>query len=238
MPLSYPDATLPHDWHLDPKRIPVPAALRTTRAHAEEVRRRRALLTSEQRADPHFAVDSPNWARWFAFEHEEARRRDVDHSLPPPTLVVRDEDQEAEAAYQAAIKESEEEERWREADEAAFEAAMAEAMALSAAGDCVVPPVAPPSPPKAEPEEPAYLERYSWTGVVREWVSAPPIWLGATEKQEAAYLDHWRRVRLAEERREGERLQMLEREAEEEARQAQAAAAKPDITVVWNTAFP
>ena len=31
---------------------------------------------------------------------------------------------------------------------------------------------------------------------------------------------------------------MLEREAEEEARQAQAAAAKPDITAVWNTAFP
>ena len=53
---------------------------------------------------------------------------------------------------------------------------------------------------------------------MREWVSAPPIWLGATKEQEAAYLDHWRRVRLAEERREGVRLQMLEREAKEEAR--------------------
>ena len=53
---------------------------------------------------------------------------------------------------------------------------------------------------------------------MREWVSAPPIWLGAAEKQEAAFLDHWRRVRLAEERREGVRLQMLEREAKEEAR--------------------
>ena len=31
---------------------------------------------------------------------------------------------------------------------------------------------------------------------------------------------------------------MLEREAGEEARQAQAAAAKPNIAVVWNTAFP
>ena len=46
---------------------------------------------------------------------------------------------------------------------------------------------------------------------MREWVSAPPIWLGATK--------------------------MLEREAEEEARQAQAAA-QPDIAAFWNTAFP
>ena len=73
MPLPYPDATLPHDWHLDSERIQVPAAPRSARAHAEEVRRRWALLTEEQRADPRFAVDSLNWARWFAFEHEEAR---------------------------------------------------------------------------------------------------------------------------------------------------------------------
>ena len=76
-PLPYPDVTLPHDWHLDPDRIPVPAAPRTARAHAEEVRRRRALLTPEQRLDKAYATDSPNWARWFAFEHEEARRRGV-----------------------------------------------------------------------------------------------------------------------------------------------------------------
>ena len=85
MPLPYPDVTLPHDWYLDPERIPVPAAPRT-------------LLSEEQRADPHFTADSPNWARWFAFEHEEARRcgaHGVDHNLPPPVLVVRDEDQEA-----------------------------------------------------------------------------------------------------------------------------------------------
>ena len=111
MPLPYPDATLPHDWHLDPERIPVPVAPQTVRAHAEEVRRRRALLTPEQLAEPHYAVDSPNWARWFAFEHEEATRRyvrGVDRSLPPSPLVVCDEDQEAEDAYQAPIKESEE----------------------------------------------------------------------------------------------------------------------------------
>ena len=66
---------------------------------------------------------------------------------------------------------------------------MAQALTLSAVGDCVLPPVAPPSPPrcrvKAEPEpqlepEPSPIERYSWTGVVREWVRAPPVWVRAT----------------------------------------------------------
>ena len=47
-----------------------------------------------------------------------------------------------------------------------------------------------------------------------------------------------RRVRLAEEHREGERLEMVERKAEEEAQQAQAAAAQPDIAALWNTTFP
>ena len=116
----------------------------------------------------------------------------------------------------------------------------------AAPAQAAAPAEAAPAPPSEVPPpavEPAPRERYSWTGVVREWVSAPPIWLGATEKQEAAYLDHWRRVRLAEERWEGERLQMLEREAKEEARQAQAeaaqvAAAQPDIAALWNTAFP
>ena len=48
----------------------------------------------------------------------------------------------------------------------------------------------------------------------------------------AVYLEHWRQIRVAEERRDGEYLEMLERdleeeqrEAEEEARQAAAAQA-------------
>ena len=161
--------------------------------------------------------------------------REVDCSVPPPPLVVREEDQAAEDAYQADLaavyRESEEDERRRaeaaEAEEEArYEAAMARALALSAAGDSVVPPVAPPSPIKPEPErEPSPIERYSWTGVVREWVRAPSVWMGATPAQEAAYLEHWRQIRVAEERRDGEYLEMLERysEAEEEARQATAA---------------
>ena len=48
-PLSYPDVTLPHDWHLDPERIPVPPTPRSPRAHAEEVRRQWAFLMPEQR---------------------------------------------------------------------------------------------------------------------------------------------------------------------------------------------
>ena len=92
---------------------------------------------------------------------------------------------------------------------------MAHAIALSTAGDCVLLPMAPPSPPrrrvKSEPEprpepepEPSPIERYSWMGVVREWVRTPPVWVGATPAQEAAYLEHWRQIQVAEERRNGE----------------------------------
>ena len=98
----------------------MPTAPLSARAHAEEVRRRRALLTPEQRRGQAYATDSPNWARWFAFEHEEARRRgvrEVDRSVPPPLLVVCEEDQAAEDAYQAALvavyRESGEDERRR-----------------------------------------------------------------------------------------------------------------------------
>ena len=86
---------------------------------------------------------------------------------------------------------------------------------------------------------------------MREWVRAPPVWVGATPAQEAAYLEHWRQIRVAEERRDGEYLEMLERdleeeqrEAEEEARQAATAQAatppapaQPDMAALWNTAF-
>ena len=86
--------------------------------------------------------------------------------------------------------------------------------------------------------------------MVREWVSAPPIWLGATPAQEQAYLEMWRQRRLAEERRQGEYEEMLERDPKEKARQAaatQAAAqppapalpapAQPDMTTLWNSSF-
>ena len=59
-PLLYPDVMLPHHWHLDPQRIPVPAVPRTQRALDDEVRRRRAQLTPEQRRLPEYAADSPN----------------------------------------------------------------------------------------------------------------------------------------------------------------------------------
>ena len=109
--------------------------------------------------------------------------------LPPSPLVVHDEDQEAEAAYQVAlapvVRESEEEERCKEEEDEAYQAHMADAMALSAADGCVVPPLRPPSPVKAEPV-PTPIENYSWDGVVREWVDAPPVWYGATLMREKA----------------------------------------------------
>ncbi|KAE8794462.1 betaine aldehyde dehydrogenase [Hordeum vulgare] len=76
--------------------------------HAEEVSSRQRLLTSEQQQNPAYAADSPKWELWFAVKHEEQRRRGVHDvqlggPLPPP-LVVSDEDQEVEAAYQAALE--------------------------------------------------------------------------------------------------------------------------------------
>ncbi|KAE8791288.1 hypothetical protein D1007_34282 [Hordeum vulgare] len=163
MPLPYPDVTLPHDWH------------------AEEVSRRRRLLTTEQRRDPMYASDSPNWEVWFAVDYEKQRRRGVREvqpgGPPPPPPVVSDEDEEAEAAYQATLasvlRDSEEEARRRADEEAVYQQQLAEAIVLSAVGDCVVPP-----PSKPKPTEP--WEVYQWTDVVHEFVTAPPIWLGAT----------------------------------------------------------
>ncbi|KAE8793316.1 hypothetical protein D1007_32158 [Hordeum vulgare] len=57
--LPYPDVNLPHGWHLDPDRIPIPAVSQSAHAHPEEVRQRCALLTPEQRYDPTYTADSP-----------------------------------------------------------------------------------------------------------------------------------------------------------------------------------
>ncbi|KAE8799488.1 hypothetical protein D1007_25064 [Hordeum vulgare] len=195
IPLSYPDATLSHHSHLDPERILVQAVARSTRMHAKEVSRPRRLMP-EQRLNPLYVADSSNLEVWFVVEHEEQRRRgvhDMQPGPPAPPPIVHDEDQEAEAAYQAALaatlRESEEKER-RKAEEAdvAYEAQLAEAIAMSIVGDCVVPPLS-----KSEPQP----EVYEWTACLHEWVSVPPIWLGATPQQEAACLQHWRALHVA-----------------------------------------
>ncbi|KAE8790072.1 Cytochrome P450 71C4 [Hordeum vulgare] len=145
--LPYPDVTLRHDWHLDPERIPVPAVPQSTWVHLEEVTKRRPLP-------------------WRA--PSAARRPSV-----APT-VVSDEDQEADAAYQAALggvlRESEEDARRVAEEKEAYQRQLAEAMALSAVGDCVVPP-----PPEPEPEPALPRQVYQWTDVVQEFVSASPI---------------------------------------------------------------
>ncbi|KAE8769895.1 hypothetical protein D1007_58443 [Hordeum vulgare] len=226
---------------------------RSTRVHLEEVTKQRRLLTAEQRRDPTYVTDSPNWEVWFAMEHEQQRRRGVRQVQPggPPPPVVNDEDQEAEAAYQAALagvlRDSEEEARRAAEEEEAYRRQLAEAMALSAAGYCVVPP--PPEPePYPEPALPGQV--YQWTGVVQEFLSPPPIWLGATPEQEQAYLEHWRSVHLQAERAEGLRLMELEKEEEEErARTAALPPPQPQPTpagqtteaqaaALWNSAFP
>ncbi|KAE8767930.1 Pre-mRNA-processing factor 39 [Hordeum vulgare] len=88
-------------------------------------------------------------------------------------------------------------------EEATYHQQLAKAITLSPAGDCVVPP-----PSKLEPTEPR--EVYQWTGVVQEFVTAPPIWLGATPQQEQAYLEHWWSYHLLTERAEGLGLMEVE----------------------------
>ena len=164
-------------WALDPKSgVSLPSSTRTVMAlsevesfalHAEELKfvAGQFRRMHSKQVQHTFRFYSQQWRTWAA------------------TYV--------QAAWRRHLKRKAAEQRRREEEEAAYEARMAEAMALSAAGDCVVPPLAPSSPAKAEPE-PTPIERYSWTGRVREWVSAPPVWMGATPAQEAAYLEQWR----------------------------------------------
>ncbi|KAE8773106.1 hypothetical protein D1007_54814 [Hordeum vulgare] len=130
IPLSYPDVTLLHHRHLDPERIPVPAVSLSARMHTQEMSRRRRQLTPEQRLNPMYAADSPNWEVWFALEHEEQHRHgvlDVQLRGPlPPPLVGSDEGEETKAAYEATLasvlRESEEEEQCRvDEEEATYE---------------------------------------------------------------------------------------------------------------------
>ncbi|KAE8774836.1 Pre-mRNA-processing factor 39 [Hordeum vulgare] len=119
----------------------------------------------------------------FVFEHKEQRRHgicDVRASTSPP-LIVRDEDEEVQDAYQeaptAALRESKEEEHRKEEDEeVTYQAQMAESFALCTIGDSTMSPLAPSSPTKIEPAPTALKpQEYVWDGVVREWVSAPPV---------------------------------------------------------------
>ena len=87
-----------------------------------------------------YALDSPNWERWFALEHEEERRQGVhvDHDVPPPQPKVLPHEEEDEATYQAVLEQAlqhaleasgiEEEAQWD---------GMEQALALSAARDSV-----------------------------------------------------------------------------------------------------
>ncbi|KAE8793978.1 Pre-mRNA-processing factor 39 [Hordeum vulgare] len=93
------------------------------------------------------------------------------------------EDQEAEAAYHtlaAVLRASEEETHLKkDEEEEAYHKKLVEAIALYVFDDCGVPPLTPPPP--AEPRSLALKPKlYARDGVVREWISKPPVWLGAT----------------------------------------------------------
>ncbi|KAE8811170.1 hypothetical protein D1007_11911 [Hordeum vulgare] len=148
------------------------------------MRHLREQLTPKQRRNPVYAADSSHWEAWFAWEHEEQRRHGVRDVVarPQPPLVVHEEDQEVEAAYQnalAAVLRASEEETFLKEEEEAYQKHLAEATALSAADDAVMPPLAQPFP--AETRRLVLKpEMYVWDGVVRELVSPPPFSLVAT----------------------------------------------------------
>lgn len=58
--LSWSDINFPHDWHLDPHRIPVPAVPQSPHARAGEIHKRCALPRPVQRRYPAYAPDSPD----------------------------------------------------------------------------------------------------------------------------------------------------------------------------------
>ncbi|KAE8771368.1 hypothetical protein D1007_56775 [Hordeum vulgare] len=95
----------------------------------------------QQRRNPVYAVDSPDLEAWFAWEHEEQRRRGVcDVAAGPPlSLVVHEEDHEAEATYEntlaVVLHASEEEACLKEEEEEAYQKQLTEAIALSIVGD-------------------------------------------------------------------------------------------------------
>ncbi|KAE8779260.1 hypothetical protein D1007_47687 [Hordeum vulgare] len=108
---------------------------------------------------------------------------------PLSPLVMREKDQETEVVYQNALvtsvgdvlHASEEEACLEEEEEEPYQKHLVEAIAFSAASDCVVPPLAPP--PLTEPGSLVLRpELYAWDGLMCEWISAPPVWLGATRE--------------------------------------------------------
>ncbi|KAE8811022.1 hypothetical protein D1007_12171 [Hordeum vulgare] len=62
---------------------------RSARVHAEEVRRRRRLLTKEQRRDPAYAADSPNSVLRDS-EEEERCRASGDRVVPTEPVEPRE----------------------------------------------------------------------------------------------------------------------------------------------------
>ncbi|KAE8786218.1 hypothetical protein D1007_40005 [Hordeum vulgare] len=115
----------------------------------------------------------PRSTRVHLEEHRRGVRQVQPRGPPSASPVVSDEDQEAEAAYHAALAgvlhDSEEKARRAAEEKEAYQRQLAEAMALSAVGDCIVPP---PPEPEPEPALPRQAERVEG------------LWLMELEKEE------------------------------------------------------
>lgn len=70
--MPWPDVNMPHGWHLNPDRVPVPPVQAIGHAREVETHRRHAQIPSDLRHaqipsdlrhDPAYMVDSLHWAR-------------------------------------------------------------------------------------------------------------------------------------------------------------------------------
>lgn len=182
--VPWPDVNLPHDWHLNPDRVPVTVVLVSDRARLAEIRLRRAQLPAELRRNPTYVVDSSNWDVWFATEHEEHRRSSFAHAQghapapPSPLVVVKEED-----AYIAALEEAEKRTiEDSENDELDKWLGLAQVLAEYVARMQANAPPPPPAPP---------AQTWSWTSTL------PCGWARPTRKPSGRQSSSRRRRRCA-----------------------------------------
>jgi hypothetical protein len=73
-PVPWPDVNLPARWHLNSRRGLVPPVPREGPERVKEIHMLRALLPMDLRRDPAFAIASPKWDTFSAWEWRPEQR--------------------------------------------------------------------------------------------------------------------------------------------------------------------